>query len=179
MGRTKQLLPWRGEALVRHVARAALDQGIKQVIIVVGAGGEEIKKELSDLPVKFVENPDWKSGQSSSLKAGLAALTGKTGGVIFLLADQPQVSPTLIQALIERHAETLAPIIAPLVDGQRGNPVLFDHLTFQDLLKIQGDTGGRALFARYSVSWIDWHDAGILHDIDTEEDYQRLLDGDC
>jgi molybdenum cofactor cytidylyltransferase len=178
MGRTKQLLPWRGEPLVRHVARAALDQGIEQVIIVFGAGGEEIKRELSDLPVKFLGNPDWKSGQSSSLKAGLAALTGETGGVIFLLADQPQVSPTLIQALIERHAETLAPIIAPLVDGQRGNPVLFDRLTFQDLLKIQGDTGGRALFSQYSVSWIDWHSAGILHDIDTEEDYQRLLDGD-
>jgi molybdenum cofactor cytidylyltransferase len=178
MGSTKQLLPWRGEPLVKHVARAALDQGIEQVIIVVGAAGDEIKMELSDLPVKFVENPDWRLGQSSSLKAGLAALTGETGAVIFLLADQPQVPPTLIQALIERHADTLAPIITPLVDGQRGNPVLFDRITYHDLLKTQGDTGGRTLFSRYSVDWIDWHDAGILHDIDTEEDYQRLLDGD-
>jgi molybdenum cofactor cytidylyltransferase len=178
IGRTKQLLPWRGEPLVRHVARAAIEGGIKKIFVVVGAAGDEIKQVLSDLPVTFVDNFDWQRGQSSSLKAGLAVLPVETGAVIFLLADQPHVSPMLIQALIEKHASTLAPIIAPLVDGQRGNPVLFDRETFRDLQTIQGDSGGRELFSQYPIHWIDWHDAGILQDIDTEEDYQRLLSGD-
>lgn len=175
MGRVKQLLPWKGESLVRHVAQAALMAGIKKVIVVVGASGEEIQAELRDMPLEFVNNPDWSIGQSSSIHAGLTALSGGVGGAIFLLADQPRISPTLLRALIEKHANTLAPIIAPLVDGQRGNPVLFDLDTFTDLQTIRGDIGGRAIFSQYPVDWVDWHDESVLDDIDTEEDYQRLL----
>lgn len=178
MGRTKQLLSWRGEPLVRHVAKAALDEGMDNVIVVVGAAGDEIKEVMNDLSVEFVENPDWQIGQSSSIHAGLAALPGEIGAVIFLLADQPQLSTTLLRTLIEKHASTLSPIIAPLVDGQRGNPVLFDRQTFPDLQTIRGDTGGRSLFSQYSVDWVVWHDKSILLDVDTEEDYQRLLADD-
>ncbi len=178
MGQPKQLLAWHGEPLVKHVARAALDGGIQKIIIVVGAAGDEVKEALSGLPMIFVNNLDWQLGQSTSLKAGLSELPAEIGAAIFFLADQPQVSPTLVRALIEKHASTLAPIIAPLVDGQRGNPVLFDRATFIDLLTIQGDSGGRVLFSRFPVHWIEWHDSEILQDIDTEEDYRRLLDGD-
>ncbi len=97
------------------------------------------------------------------------------GGAIFLLADQPQTPPTLIRSLVEMHARTLAPIIAPLVNGQRGNPVLFDRATFSDLLSLTGDVGGRSLFSRYPVEWLPWHDEGVLLDVDTEEDYSRLV----
>jgi molybdenum cofactor cytidylyltransferase len=72
----------------------------------------------------------------------------------------------------------MAPIIAPLIDGQRGNPVLFDRVTFSDLQQVRGDAGGRQLFSRYPVAWVDWHDSAVLLDIDTEEDYQRLLADD-
>ena len=178
MGRTKQLLPWKGKPLLWHVVQAAIGVGIKDVIIVIGADGEKIRNSIPDLRVRYVNNPDWELGQSTSLKAGLAALHPRSGGVIFMLADQPQVSPTLVRSMIEKHATTLAPIIAPLVDGQRGNPVLFDQITFDDLMKVQGDKGGRELFSRYPVEWMDWHDASALIDIDTGADYQRLLDGE-
>ena len=95
-----------------------------------------------------------------------------------MLADQPQVSATLVRSLIEKHATTLAPIIAPMVDGKRGNPVLFDQITYDDLLVVQGDQGGREIFSRFTVEWVEWHDASALTDVDTESDYQRLLDGD-
>ena len=178
MGRTKQLLPWRGKPLLWHAARAAIGEEIEDVIIVVGSDGELIRKALNDLKVKFVENPEWRLGQSTSIQAGLKSLPEMTGAVIFLLADQPQISPALVRALIEKHATTLAPIIAPLVDGKRGNPVLFDRIGFDDLMNIQGDTGGRELFSRYPVEWLEWHDSGALLDIDTEDDYQRLLGGE-
>jgi molybdenum cofactor cytidylyltransferase len=92
-----------------------------------------------------------------------------------LLADQPQIPADLIASLVETHAATLSPLVAPLVQGQRANPVLLDRITFTDLLSLSGDQGGRALFARYPVEWVPWHDAAILDDIDTPEDYQQLL----
>jgi molybdenum cofactor cytidylyltransferase len=177
-GQPKQILPWRGEALVRHAARAGLEAGLRPVVVVTGSYADQVQATLGDLPVVIVHNPDWESGQSSSLAAGLRSLPEACGGALFLLADQPQIPASLVRALADRHAETLAPILAPLVDGQRGNPVFFDRQTFGDLLALQGDTGGRALFSRWPVEWLPWHDASVLMDIDRLEDYQRFSEPD-
>jgi molybdenum cofactor cytidylyltransferase len=176
LGQPKQLLPWRGQPLVRTVAQVAVRAGLSQVIIVTGSFAKEVKKAVQGLPVTVVQNPDWASGQSTSLRTGLRAIHLGTGGVIFLLADQPQVPVTLLRALVDIHAETLAPIVAPTAGGRRANPVLFDQATFEDLSSIRGDAGGRQLFARYPVTRFKWHDESILLDVDTIEDYQRLLE---
>jgi molybdenum cofactor cytidylyltransferase len=170
----KQLLPWRGEALVRHVARAALQAGLGPVLVVTGCAAEAVQAALAGLPVEIVSNPAWQDGQSSSLIAGLRSLPDEVGAAVFLLADQPQTPPELVRALVEQHAGSLAPVIAPMVDGKRANPVLFDRSTFADLLALRGDTGGRTLFSRYPVAWLPWHDPTAALDVDTPEDYQRL-----
>ena len=177
MGRPKQLLPWKGETLIHHVTSTVIGAGLDQIIVVVGASEEQVRDELIDLPVEIVVNQKWKSGQSTSVQVGLSAIIDNCGSAIFFLADQPGISRTLIRSMIERHAATLAPIVAPIVDGQRGNPVLFDRSTFSDFDSIRGDTGGRELFSRYPVSWIEWHDPAVLSDIDTDDDYQRLISG--
>ena len=97
------------------------------------------------------------------------------GAAIFLLADQPQVTRHVLEALKSRHAEGLFPVIAPLIADRRGNPVLFDRVTFADLLKLSGDVGGRALFREYPVEYIPWHDEHLLFDVDNEDDYRKLL----
>ena len=95
--------------------------------------------------------PDWEEGQSRSVKAGLNALAPRSplhaplSAVLFLLADQPGVSPELLSALIQRHRETLAPIVAPRHNGQRGNPVLFDAATFPEFAQLEGDIGARPI----------------------------------
>jgi molybdenum cofactor cytidylyltransferase len=175
MGKPKQLLPWKDTTLINYIVSTVIDSGLDNILVVVGASEDLIRNEIRDLQVNIVVNPNWEAGQSTSVQAGLAAVPKNTGSVIFFLVDQPHLSHTLIRSLIESHAETLNPIVAPLVVGQRGNPVLFDRNTFHDFLSIQGDSGGRQLFSRYQVSWINWHDEKILLDIDTDEDYHRLL----
>jgi molybdenum cofactor cytidylyltransferase len=78
--------------------------------------------------------------------------------------------------LVETHQETLAPIVAPQINGQRGNPVLFDLWTFPDLLSLKEDMGGRELFSHIPVRWVIWQDPNQLFDIDTPEDYQKFLE---
>jgi molybdenum cofactor cytidylyltransferase len=126
----------------------------------------------------LVHNPDWQAGQSSSLQAGLRLLPPQTGGAVFFLADQPQIPISLVRSLVETHATSLQPVVAPMVDGRRANPVLFDRITFPDLMALQGDVGGRALFAKYPVEWVPWHDSAVLLDVDTPEDYKKLLSMD-
>jgi molybdenum cofactor cytidylyltransferase len=100
------------------------------------------------------------------------------GGAIFLLADQPQVTTSVLGALVEKHAEGLFPIVAPMVIDQRANPVLFDRSTFEDLAWIEGDVGGRAIFHKHRVEYLPWHDDRLLLDVDTPEMYKRLVEDD-
>jgi molybdenum cofactor cytidylyltransferase len=173
-GQPKQLLDYRGQPLVLTVAQAALSAGLSPVIVVTGANAEAIEAAVQHLPLTIARNAEWQSGQSSSLQAGLRALPPEMGAAIFLLADQPQVTPTVLRALVERHSLDLNPIVEPLVAGQRANPVLFDRVTFPDLLALTGDVGGRAIFSKYPVNYLPWHDEGLLVDVDTKDDYQNL-----
>lgn len=174
-GKPKQLLLWNGQPIIRHVVIAAMNAGLSPIVVVVGSSGQDVARRISDLPLRIVNNPNWKQGLSSSIRAGLTSLTETVGGVIFLQADQPQISHLLIKSLVELHQETLSAIIAPQINGQRGNPVLFDIKTFPDLFSLKEEMGGRVLFSNFPVRWVIWHDPNQLFDIDTPEDYQKFL----
>ena len=191
-GQPKQLLDYHGQPFVRAVAQTALASGLSPVVVVTGANASDVEAALHDLPIIITHNPDWQNGQSSSIQTGLQAIRhpvlrnaspeffeffGEREGVgsaIFLLVDQPQVSTTVIHALVEQHRTNLPPIVAPLVAGQRANPVLFDCATFPDLIALTGDMGGRAIFGKYQVTYMPWHDESLLLDVDTPEDLERL-----
>jgi len=194
MGQPKQLLDYHGQPFVRAAAATALAAGLSPVIVVTGANAEAVEAAVRDLPARIIRNRDWPKGQGSSIRAGLADLTqpppslrdtspksfgyggGREGAAIFLLADQPQVTTAVLRALVERHSQDLAPVVAPLVRGQRANPVLFDRLTFPALLKLSGDLGGRALFSQYPPAYLPWHDESLLVDADRPEDLEKLRD---
>ncbi len=182
-GEPKQLLDWKGEPFVRVVAKRALEAGLSPVIVVTGANAEQVESAVKGLEVRIARNEEWKSGQASSIQVGVFSLTsaplpqgeGYAGAGIFLLVDQPQITTSILQALVERHAEGLHSVVAPMVMDRRANPVLFDRGTFADLLTLEGDTGGRAIFHKYKVEYLPWHDDRLLLDVDTPEHYQRLL----
>jgi molybdenum cofactor cytidylyltransferase len=181
-GQPKQLLDWKGQPFVRSVASTALDASLSPVIIVTGSNARQVTRSVEDLPVIIMRNDEWESGQASSIKAGLLALSDPSlsaaspvGGAVFLLTDQPQVTTAILRALVERHAQGLYPIVAPMVIDRRANPVLFDQATFADLLSLEGDVGGRAIFHKHHVEYLPWHDDRLLLDVDTPEMYQRLI----
>jgi molybdenum cofactor cytidylyltransferase len=176
LGQPKALLDWKGQPFIRAVVQTALAAGLASVTVVVGAVVEPIREVLKDLPVNIVENTAWQTGQSSSIRAGIQSLPVQTGSAIFLLCDQPHIPASLLRGLVEKHSQTLASVVSPLVNGKRANPVLFDRNAFPDLLSLQGDVGGRAVFAKYAPQWLAWDDSSIMLDVDTPEDYQRLLE---
>jgi molybdenum cofactor cytidylyltransferase len=180
-GEPKQLLDWHGEPFVRVVARKALEAGLSPVIVVTGANADKIELTVNGLNVRIVRNEDWKSGQAGSIKAGLRIITTaegiNAGACIFLLADQPHITTSILQALTEKHADGLHPVLVPMVMDRRANPVLFDRITFPDLLSLEGDIGGRAIFHNYHVEYLPWHEPPAL-DVDTPEQYQRLMEAD-
>jgi molybdenum cofactor cytidylyltransferase len=120
-----------------------------------------------------VQNVEPERGQSNSVHMGLNAVQDQVDAAVFLLADMPLVGSDLVAALIEKHRETLGSVIAPTVDGRRGNPVLFDRKTFDALREVQGDQGGRALFSHYPVIQVEWDDSSLF-DVDSDEELRKM-----
>jgi molybdenum cofactor cytidylyltransferase len=174
LGKPKQLLAWQGKPFIYQVVINAVEAGLAPLVVITGADHLLVEEVLRYLSVQIVHNPDWKEGQSTSLKAGLAALPDRCEGVMFLLSDQPQISPLLIRGLLELFYEHRAPITAPMVNGQRGNPVLFARETFDALRKVSGDRGGRAVFNQFEIDWLPWIDERLLLDVDEEGDLDSL-----
>jgi len=176
MGQPKALMEWKGIPFVRQCALQAITAGLKPIHIIAGQEYEIIQEIVKDLPVQVVQNPDWNEGQSSSLRVAIKSLPRRIGGAVFMLVDQPQIPVALIRRLITEHSSTLNPIVLPISCGRRANPVLFDRKTFHSLSSIQGDFGGRMIFSQFPLQNVPWFDETILLDVDTPEDYARLME---
>jgi molybdenum cofactor cytidylyltransferase len=179
MGRPKQLLDWGGMPLVRAAALNALGAGLAPVLVVTGGAQEAVEGALANLPVQLVHNASYAEGQSTSLRAGIAALGAEPDAALVLLGDQPFVTREIIQQLVAAYRAKPVPdahIVAPRYRGVRGNPVLFGRSVFPDLLTVAGDQGARTILAARAaeIRLVDIDDERPLADIDTPEEYERL-----
>ncbi len=177
MGQHKLLLPLLGKPLLLHAVENATAAGFDDVLVVVGYHADEVRQLLSTYPLRVVENPAYAQGQSTSVRAGMAALAPQTEAVIILLGDQPLVSPAILQRLVLAWRDTTQPIVAPYYAGQRGNPVLFARALFPELLSVSGDQGGREILQRHAKEVHPVHiaEAEAAQDLDTWQEYQALL----
>lgn len=176
MGRPKQLLDWGGVPLVRYVAGQALAAPITELIVVTGHAHTDVEAALAGLPHRCVYCPEYASGQSASLRAGVAALAPDTDAALVLLTDQPFVTAAIITRVLAAYHPGGPAIIAPLYAGQRGHPVLFARSVFAELRRIQGDQGARAVLAAdpARVAVLAFDDPRPLLDIDTIAEYETL-----
>lgn len=173
-GRLKQVLPCHGETLVHRVTRTALEAELSPVWVVVGAGEAAVRAAVSDLPVQCLPNPRWETGQSTSVALAAHQLRAmQAEAAVFLLADQPFVTPALVQRLIAVWRARRAPIVAPRIAQQRSNPVLISAEIFPLLENITGDQGARAYFEQFPPVLVPWHDPRARVTIDTPEDYRQ------
>jgi molybdenum cofactor cytidylyltransferase len=173
LGHPKQLILWRGKPLVMHAVEAGLGAQLSPFVVVIGAQGEAVRKALETAPVAIIENEEWSTGLSTSVRAGLASIEDSSEGVIMLLSDMPFVGAELVKALVQEHRRTLSPLVIPRAGTRRTNPVLFDRSTFGALRAVRGDQGGRSLFELFSKSWVECEENNLF-DLDTPEDLRRL-----
>jgi molybdenum cofactor cytidylyltransferase len=149
------------------------------LVVVVGAAAESVRAALAGLdgPVLIVENPDYASGQASSLRAGMGALPATARAALVLLVDQPLVTSSLIDIMIAAYdADPAALAMIPHYQGRRGNPVLLTRGLFAELRLLTGDVGAREVLARHAeaVRRIEVDDPAVVSDMDTPEDYAGM-----
>jgi molybdenum cofactor cytidylyltransferase len=171
-GPNKLLAELGGKPLVRTVTEQALASKASDVIVVTGHQASEVEKALAGLRVKFVRNPDFAAGMSSSVKAGIAAVSRDADGAVVGLGDMPLIDAQLIDRLIDAFAPDQGNlIVVPVSDNRRGNPVLWSRRFFDELMTLDGDIGARHLIAKHSeaVAEVVVEGHGAFLDIDTPE----------
>ena len=176
MGTPKQLLPYKGQCLIRHAAGEAVASNCCLVVVVLGAYCDRIQPELDDLPVEICQNPHWQRGMSASISVGIqtiAAISPDLNAVIIALADQPLVTAQVYNQLIKRYRETEQKAIASTYANTLGVPALFDRALFPELLNLDGG-GAKQLLKKSDRQWnLDVPEAAI--DLDTPTDYQNII----
>ena len=177
MGKTKQLLDFRGKPLLQWAVDAALGAQLDKVGLVLGHEHHKILAALDCSQITVVCNPDYRQGQSTSLKSGLKQIHAEYDGAIFMLGDQPLVDAAILNQLITAFQKSHAPIITPTFQGQTGNPVLMNRTLFAQLQDLSGDVGGRSLKQTYAEKTVrvPVSHAGILIDFNTPADYNQTL----
>lgn len=175
-GEPKQLIVCDGEALVRRAAGVARASSLSEVLVVVGFREPEVAAAVADLEVTVVSNPDFEEGQSTSVRAGLAAADPGAEAILFLPCDQPFLTAEVLDRLLAAYAATGGPIVAPSFAGRRGAPALFDRALFAELAALSGDVGGRRVIAAHpeAVIEVPLEDERPLLDVDEPADLDAL-----
>jgi molybdenum cofactor cytidylyltransferase len=165
--------------MIEHVVKTLGEPCVNKIIIVTGFEAEKIKSTLNSYDIKFVDNPDFEQGLSTSLISGLRSVDKMTDAVIICLGDMPMVTSTDIKQLInEFNPEVGREICVPIYQGKRGNPILWSRRFINEMLQLEGDVGAKHLLFKYDdiVHEVPIQDSGILLDFDTKETISNYQD---
>jgi len=181
LGNPKQLLSFEGNTLLVRVAATASASGLYPVMAVLGANAEKIKSALNIPGIQVVNNDNWQEGMASSIRKGLTTmmeLFPQVDGVVLLVCDQPYLHHGLIKTLIEAQRNAGLPAAAASYGEKLGTPALFHKHLFPELMSLSGDTGARKMLERNRENVVEVEFERGIVDIDTQEDYERLLNND-
>jgi molybdenum cofactor cytidylyltransferase len=162
--------------LITHAVAAATTSGLRPVVVVVGCQAAEVAAAAGAL-AEIVENPDWESGMSTSLRTGLAALVADptVTAVAVALADQPRIGADAYRRLAAAHRDG-AQLAVATYRGTRGHPVLIGRPHFDEAMRMTGDEGARSLLAAHDVVEVPCDGTGDASDVDTRADLAALED---
>jgi molybdenum cofactor cytidylyltransferase len=198
LGRPKQLLPYGGGVLLDAVLATARDCPFSQTVLALGGAAAEVERSVDTSGCDLVLNQDFGEGCASSIATALAALHPDTDGVVLLLGDQPGVRTASIRAVLGalQQAGSGAPSAAPPAAGASsagagsagiavcryddgvGHPLAFARRLLPDLAALHGDKAVWKLLEQRADDVVEVRTPGpIPLDVDTEDDYRRILDG--
>jgi molybdenum cofactor cytidylyltransferase len=184
MGRQKLLLNWKNKAIIEHVLQSVMDSPLKDVKVIIPQQQLSLLAKVAGFPFQIIFNRCPQLGLGHSVSTAISALPETTEAAIFILGDQPSVSSSDIELLLDTFRirrgclDSCPKTILQMKyrDGRIGHPVLFTKHYFSKLKKVSGDKGGRDII-KGSLDNILLCESPNRYpnDLDTWDDYQDLL----
>ncbi|NLB83973.1 MAG: NTP transferase domain-containing protein, partial [Synergistaceae bacterium] len=175
MGFFKPLRKIRGRSPLQRIFSSLTEAGIREIIVVTGHRRKETEEAVSHLGGKTVFNLRFSQGMFTSVQAGIAALSSHARAFFLLPADIPLVRPSTLRLLLKRGA--FDRIIYPVFLAERGHPPLIGTSFIPSILSYGGDGGLRKILESRN-EWaedLSVADEGVLLDMDTPADYERIV----
>ena len=178
MGGRKLLLPIGNSTVVELTVQSLLSVPVKDLVVVTGFYGVAIEHQLRKFPVRFALNPDPSSDMAESIRCGLRMVNPADVETFLVMpADMPLVSPTTVRALVTSLLDSDKSIAVPVFRNRRGHPVVFRSNLYEQVLNFRSPQGIRPLVYG-DPSWVllvEVDDEGVVADLDSWDDYRRLL----
>ena len=178
MGEFKPLLQLGGATVLERAVTLFREVGIADVRVVTGHRAEELEPFLARLEVHSVENPHYRDGMFSSVAAGAATIEPEVDGFFVLPVDVPLVRSGTVRRLFDKWRQGDWDVVYPCFLGERGHPPFIAGRRAQEIAGWEGDGGLRGALAQWESDALEVAvaDETILCDMDTPDDYRRLLE---
>jgi molybdenum cofactor cytidylyltransferase len=175
MGFPKMLLTFNETTMIEKVIANVTESKVNNILVVLGAYRNELVKQIGNLNVKCCYNENYKEGMLSSVQRGFRNLPSDFSSVLVFQGDQPLITPTSINKVIEAYLTSGKGIIIPVFKGKRGHPILIGSKYRNEIDKLNPERGLKSLAEEFSydVLEVDTNDSGILTDFDTYDEYKN------
>ncbi len=168
-GAFKPLMDLSGRTVLERCLSGMADT-CSRMIVVGGYCMERLEPIVKMYPnAELIENPDYPKGMFTSIQSGARAATGER--VFITPGDIPLIKKETYLALLQAEGE----IILPVYKGMTGHPVLLSRRMIEALLEEPETSCLRDFIQKHETTLVKVDDAGILMDLDTPEDYERIL----
>jgi molybdenum cofactor cytidylyltransferase len=173
MKQQKLLLPFQEKTVIEKVIRIAEQVMKSNIVVVLGADHEKVRRQIGNPDLKYVVNDDFMNGMLSSVICGFEALPENAQAALLFLGDQPQVPADVPEQVVSAWREKNKGIVIPSWSGKRGHPVLVETRYRDEIKKLDPEKGLRTLSEKFKadVYEMECNAPEILRDIDTPEDY--------
>lgn len=169
----KLLAKLQGKPVFEHVLSAIGKSNFREIKAVLNEQNDEVCYLCERLKVDWIVNSRSHLGMGSSIAVGVAGIDTGADGVMIALGDMPFIKEETYRALIAAFSDAPAgSIIAPVIDGARGHPVIFDAAYLPVLKTLNDDQGARAIIKAYPEKMIlvPVDDPAIIKDVDHPDD---------
>lgn len=178
MGGRKLLLPIGDFTVVELTVQSLLSVPVKDLVVVTGFYGVAIEHQLREFPVRFAFNPDPSSDMAESIRCGLKVVNPADFEAFLVMpADMPLVLPETVRTLVASLLDSDKSIAVPVFRNRRGHPVVFRSNLYERVLTFRSPQGIRPLVHGdpSRVLLVEVDDEGVVADLDSWDDYRRLL----
>ena len=182
MGQPKQLLPFGRSTVIETVIETLLASQLVEVMVVLGHQRQQIYQQIEPKltvhRLRFIDKLDYRAGMLTSVQAALKQISPSSPAFALMLVDQPLITAGTINQVLEAHRSTTIPITIPQYRSRRGHPAIFDGQFIAEILALDWEGRGmKEILDRHreQIHYLPVETARILRDMDTPQDYQRLL----
>jgi len=161
-------------SVIKKIIITLQKSDVEPIVVVTGHKAEALEKHTAKMGVVFLRDNDFmQNDMFHAVCTGLNYLKEECDQVFVIPWDIPLFTATSLSLLMGG----IGPAVCPVFKGKPGHPILLRSDLFEEILNYKGRNGlwGAVTSGGHAVEYIDVDDEGVLLELDSREDLEKLL----